>query len=107
MSVFEDLQEYAIKKASEVDVKVYVKTDITPEVLAYDSTKVDKDTGEDNNSGLLKYKVRVTSGSGKELFKHGEAETNIVKSAIVYGGLLFSLFVVVKGLKGTYVTFKK
>lgn len=97
MSYMEDL-------LNGLGVKVYVATDISKEALVYDSDAPSKKS----SGGLpIDYKIRITSRSGKEIVSYGEAKFNPLKVAAIFGVGLAGLFIVAKGLKGSYVQFKK
>lgn len=102
MSVIDDLQYLAFSEAKKAGIKVHLKTDVSPEKVIYDS-----DTPSDGGEGLLKYSIRITTRDGSRIAEYGEPpEINYFKVFVIGGIMVASLFITLKGIKGSYEQIK-
>lgn len=93
-SVVDRLQEYIVSEVQERGVKVFLKTDLGPELQIYDSA-----APESSGEGLpIKYGVKVRDSQGRTLGSYGGyPATNPIKAAVVGGVLGVGLFVIFAG----------
>lgn len=91
----EMLQGYAVDAIEAKGVKVFLKTDIGPEIQVYDS-----DAPASNGEGLpIKYAVRVTDRNGKAITQYGEPPaTDTIKASIIWGGMGFAMYIMLSGV---------
>ena len=91
------LAEKAVKYYDRTGPTVSVKTNFTPEITLYDSSKPsDKKT---NTNKFLKYSVIVRNKNGEILYQQGEyPETDKMKTAVIYTGLAIGTYIFLRGL---------
>lgn len=105
MSLLDDLLVLGSSQLRDEGLQIHLKTDLAPSVKIYDINSPNSESGGDS---LIKYGITITNGKGKQLTNYGgQPKTNLLKVAVVYGALSVGLFVIIKGLKGSYVQFKK
>lgn len=104
MSLTDDIIKIGFNQIDRNGLQVHLKTDLAPSIKIYD---IDSPSSESGGDSLIKYGVTVTDRNGKELSNYGgKPKVNLLKVALLYGVLGAGLFVVAKGLKGSYVQFK-
>lgn len=90
------LAEKAVKYYDRAGPTVSVKTNLTPEITLYDSTKP---IGTKSTNKFLKYSVIVRNKKGEILYQQGEyPETDKMKSAVIYTGLAIGAYIFLRGL---------
>lgn len=104
MSILDDVKELVVDSYERRGVKVYVKTDIGPEIKVFDSdAPVNKDGSDtSSDSQLIKYGVIVRDRKGKRIGSYGKyPDTNPIKLLIIAGVVGTGLFITLKGIKAS------
>jgi len=107
--IFDDLKEKLAKKAvkyyDRAGPTVSVKTNLTPEITLFDSSKPGEP--KTNANKFLKYSVIVRNKNGEILYQQGEyPETDKMKTAVIYTGLAIGAYVFLRGLGVIFKTRK-
>lgn len=95
MSVIDSIKNYARDSVASTGVKVYIKTDLGPELQVFDS---DAPAGKSGGALPIRYAVRVTDRNGVELANYGEyPKTSLIKAALVWGALGAGVYLILAG----------
>jgi hypothetical protein len=91
------LAEKAVKYYDRAGPTVSVKTNLTPEITLFDSSK--HSDPKTNKSKFLKYSVIVRNKNGEVLYQQGEyPETDKIKTTVIYTGLAIGAYIFIRGL---------
>lgn len=91
------LEDIAGSLINQESYQVYIKTNLGPEVMVYDSS-APSDDQPSILSGLVEAGISIRTSSGKELANYGGyPETNILLSLGLGGLIGFSLFSLIRG----------